>query len=163
MENEKKISLSVCLIVMAVILISCFAVYFIVTKTISNKDVENSNSVSGTINKTGSAYKVILHVNYHDWSEGISSKEESKEIEIEKGKNYTIDDVIVNLDFKVVDITDDGIKIKTEHSWSDGEDSSSLLDKKTEFTIEKNNKLTLSSQTMDAGTVYVLSFEKIFM
>ena len=98
------------------------------------QETENSYDV-----KIGEKY--TIKTREHSFKEGDEWKKKNVEI----------------LSFEIINIEENSIRIHTFQPFSDKEKGIDLLSKKQDFAININSPLKLTTPTMDAGDIFILS------
>ena len=153
------------LITVALIGIIVFSIIIMKSKKAGNTPPTNNNPgtqilAKNKIRVSGSTWGVGMGTNgkegmySHDYPTVDYDIESNKEIEFQKGN--------LGLKFKIIEILKDGIKIKTDRSYSvKKEDGSySLLESQEEFFIKNNGKIELETPTLDAGASYIIEIAR---
>ena len=114
----------------------------------------------------------IVESSWSGWSKDYKPEEVEKEYDIELNKKYVIktrkfsykkDNEWVEeereiFSFNVIEINDSSIKIQTYQPFSDNDDNTvNLQSDKKEFIITNEKELKLTTPTMDAGDIFILS------
>ena len=117
----------------------------------------------------------ILESSWSGWSKDYKPEEIEKEYDIKLNEKYVIktrnfscekDNEWVEeereiLSFNISEVNDDSIKINTYQVFSDNEDGTiNLLTDKKEFIITTEKPLKLTTPTMDAGEIFILTLIK---
>lgn len=117
----------------------------------------------------------ILESSWSGWLVDYKSKEIEKEYDIKLNEKYVIkttkqsyvkDNKCVEeeeeiFSFKIIEINNCSIKIRTFQSFSDNDDNTvNLLSDKKEFIVTNEKPLKLTTPTMDAGEIFILSLIK---
>ncbi len=106
-------------------------------------------------------YKLkVIETSWSGWEKDYKPKEETTIHEIILNKEYVINKGTLGLTFVIKEINDDYLIINTTESFSDSKDGIDLNTIKKEFTINLDEELKLTTQTMDAGNIYYLSLVK---
>ena len=107
-----------------------------------------------TITACGNKEKLNLKVTATSWSYGqnMQAPEEEFYYDVELDEEYTVKEGGLGLTFTIVEINKDSIVIKTTDPFYEGDESN--LNYKKKFTIEKGQKIKLTTPTMDAGGIY---------
>lgn len=102
-----------------------------------------------------------MSISHHNWYESGVSNEVIESVDISVGEKYVVGEegTIQPLEFTITQNNNGEVMIKTTNSWSDKKSGIDLSTNKTEFKITKSDPLELTSQTMDAGTVYIINLE----
>lgn len=115
--------------------------------------------ITGCKSNNLKGYKLeITESSWSGWSEDYKPEEVTKTYEIEKDKEYKIDNG--GLIFTIKEINKDNIVIETKESYSDSKKGIDLRTEKKEFTISIDETTKLTTQTMDAGEIYYLKLVK---
>ena len=85
-----------------------------------------------------------------------NSNKKTETYDIELNKKIVFKEGSLGLEFTVIEIKDDGIKIKTESDYSiqKEDDSTGWGEYQNEFFIKNNSSIEISTPTMDAGGNY---------
>ena len=114
----------------------------------------------------------IVGSSWSGWSKDYIPEKVEKEYDIELNKKYVIktrkfsykkDNEWVEeereiFSFNVIEINDSSIRIQTYQPFSDNDDNTvNLQSDKKEFIITNEKELKLTTPTMDAGDIFILS------
>jgi hypothetical protein len=111
----------------------------------------------------------VLLITTHYWSgwgEDYESDDKQYKYDLVLGAEYDCppdSEGFPFLQFKIVDIKDGSVAIKTTHSMSEqGKNNTLDLDAdQTEFTIVEGEVLTLATPSLDAGVIYTLELHPL--
>ena len=117
----------------------------------------------------------ILESNWSGWTKDYNPKETEKEYDINLNRKYVIKTEKISLkkdnewideerevfSFNIIEINDSSITIQTYQPFSDNNNGTiNMLSDKREFIITDEKPLKLTTPTMDAGEIFILSLIK---
>ncbi len=111
---------------------------------------KNLESITSTNKKELTTIKLIDEYWFVDnINEKMTKEKKVQEYHVKEGQNITYSDLTI----QIKEITPFHVKIKTSEELSD---SGSVLEGKTEFTINQKDSIKLNTLTMDAGHTYTI-------
>ena len=117
----------------------------------------------------------VLESSWSGWSKDYKPEEIEKEYDIKLNEKYIIKTRKVSyikdnksveeeqeiLSFNIIEINDSSIKIRTYQPFSDNDNGTiNLYSDKKEFIVTSEKPLKLTTPTMDAGDIFILSLIK---
>ena len=139
-------------LIFGVLIILLICIIFILLN--KNGDKQGKIKVTGEIIHYGS--------DLEDNEQNKNLQKKNKTYNIELNKKITFIDDPLGLEFTVVEIKNDGIKIKTQDKYVilNEDDSRKSSETKDEFFIQNDNSIKIATPSMDAGGKYKIEIIK---